>query len=82
MLQRRLHSVNPIIPPEDFAGESGGVVASATIDRDGKVVKLKALSGPEKRRRYCLDAFKKWTFKPYLLNGEPVFVQTTFTVDF
>jgi protein TonB len=40
------------------------------------------VSGPEKLRDAALDAVNQWTYKPYLLNGKPVFVQTQITVNF
>jgi periplasmic protein TonB len=61
---------------------SGAVVMMAKVDKDGKVTELKVISGPEILRVAALDAVRQWTYKPYLLNGRPVFVQTTVTVMF
>ena len=38
--------------------------------------------GGEALRDAALDAVNQWTYKPYLLNGKPVFVQTVITVNF
>ena len=61
---------------------SGAVVMMAKVDKDGKVTELKVISGPEILRVAALDAVRQLTYKPYLLNGRPVFVQTTVTVMF
>ena len=76
-----LHKVDPVYP-EDARDVSGAVVMLATVDDHGKIVKLSAVAGPEKLRDAALSAVNQWTFKPYLLNGRPVFVLTQFTVKF
>ena len=70
------------IYPEDARRDhiSGAVVLAATVDDEGKVLKLSSVSGPEKLRDAALNAANQWTFKPYLLNGRPVFVSTQFAV--
>jgi TonB family protein len=78
-----LHKEDPIYPDDaKQAGVSGYVVMHAKIDPKGKVVDIKVLSGPPMLRDSALDAVKKWTYKPYLLNGSAVFVLTLVTVAF
>lgn len=78
-----LHKEDPIYPDEaKQAGVSGHVVMNAKIDPKGKVVDLKVVSGPPMLCDSALDAVKKWTYKPYLLNGRAVFVLTAVTVAF
>jgi TonB family protein len=78
-----LNKVQPAYPQNaKDAKVSGTVVMVAKIDKTGKVVDLKVVSGPEILRDAALAAVRQWTYKPYLLNGEPVFVQTTVTVNF
>jgi TonB family protein len=78
-----LHKVDPVYPEDAReAGISGAVVMAAMIDDQGKITKLTVMSGPEKLRYAALDAVNQWTYKPYLLNGKPVFVQTQITVNF
>jgi protein TonB len=78
-----LHKVDPVYPEDAReAGISGAVVMAAMIDDQGKITKLTVVSGPEKLRDAALDAVNQWTYKPYLLNGKPVFVQTQITVNF
>jgi protein TonB len=55
---------------------------AAIVDDQGKIVKASVVSGPEKLRDAALNAVNQWTFKPYLLNGRQVFVQTQFVVNF
>jgi periplasmic protein TonB len=80
MAAQILHKEDPIYPADTKA--SGAVVMAATIDREGKVDTLKVISGPDVLRDPALTAVRQWTYKPYLLNGRPVFVQTTVTVNF
>jgi protein TonB len=64
------------------AGVSGVVILAALIDDHGKIAKLSVVSGPEKLRDAATTAVNQWTYKPYLLNGRPVFLQTTITINF
>jgi TonB family protein len=61
---------------------TGTVVLHAIIAQDGTVKKLDAVSGPETLRQSALDAVKQWKYKPALLNGQPVEVDTTVHVVF
>jgi TonB family protein len=76
-----LQKVDPVYP-EDTKNVSGVVVLAATIDDEGKVMSVSVVSGPEKLRDAALTAVRQWTYKPYLLNGKPVFVQTVVSVIF
>lgn len=58
----------------------GTVRLDATIGKDGAVQDLKVISGPKELRQSALDAVNQWKYKPYLLNGNPVEVQTTINV--
>jgi protein TonB len=83
MMRLLLHKVDPIYP-EDARKDhvSGAVVVAAIVDDQGQIVKASVVSGPEKLRDTALNAVNQWTFKPYLLNGRPAFVQTQFVVNF
>lgn len=75
------HKVQPTYPPEaKKARVQGTVKLKATIAKDGTIEDLRVVSGPEKLQQSALDAVKQWTYKPYLLNGEPVEVETTINV--
>jgi protein TonB len=60
----------------------GNVVLHAIIDKDGKVAQLEVVSGHPLLVQAALDAVKQWRYKPTLLNGDPVEVDTTITVTF
>ena len=73
----------PICAPEHKGDPlNGTVVLDAVIGPDGHVANLNVLSGPEALRGCVLDAVSQWTYKPYLLNGAPIDVETTITVSF
>jgi len=60
----------------------GTVVLHAIIDKQGKVAELHTLSGHPSLAPTALEAVRQWRYKPYLLNGEAVEVETTITVNF
>jgi protein TonB len=57
-------------------------VIQATISKNGTIENSHAVSGPTMLRQAALDAVKSWRFRPYLLDGEPVEVDTTVNVVF
>jgi TonB family protein len=62
---------------------SGRVILQARIGSDGHVHGLKVISTPDADLAIAsLAAVRQWTYKPYLLNGEPVDVNTQITVNF
>lgn len=75
--------VDPVYPAEAKTNRlEGSVVLSAKIGPDGTVQDLQAISGPGVLRQPALDAVRQWTYRPYLLNGNPVAVLTTVTINF
>jgi protein TonB len=60
----------------------GSVILHAIIDKDGKVAQLEVISGHPLLVQSALDAVKQWRYKPTMLNGDPVEVDTTITVTF
>jgi TonB family protein len=60
----------------------GAVQLMATISKNGNISAVKVLSGDPQLARAAADAVKQWKYKPYLLNGEPVEIQTQVTVNF
>jgi protein TonB len=78
-----LEKVTPQYPAIAKAARiQGTVVLEATISKDGTIQNLRVISGPPMLRQAALDAVRSWRYKPYLLNGEPVEVQTTVNVVF
>ena len=60
----------------------GDVVLSAVIDTNGHITNLQLVSGHPMLVPAAIAAVKQWRYKPYLLNGQPVEVETTITVIF
>jgi protein TonB len=73
----------PTYPPlAKQARIAGAVVLQAEISKDGSIQNLHVLSGHPMLVPSALEAVKRWKYKPYILNGEPVEVETTITVNF
>ncbi|HEV2387004.1 MAG TPA: energy transducer TonB [Candidatus Acidoferrales bacterium] len=64
------------------AGIQGSVVLKAIIAADGSVEALQYISGPPLLVRAAMDAVRQWRYQPTLLNGHPVEVETSITVNF
>ena len=60
----------------------GTVRLRAIISRDGRITSLEILNGHPFLVRAALDAVRQWRYRPTLLNGEPVEVETSITVIF
>jgi protein TonB len=60
----------------------GTVVLQATISKDGTITNLHVIGGPPMLQAAALEAVRTWRYKPYLLNGEPVEVETQVNVVF
>jgi periplasmic protein TonB len=75
--------VNPNYPPlARQARIQGQVVLRAVISKDGSIENLTLVSGHPMLAPAAIDAVKQWKYKPYLLNGEPVEVDTEVLVNF
>jgi periplasmic protein TonB len=75
--------VNPVYPPlARQARIAGTVVLRAVISKDGSIENLQLISGHPMLAPAAIDAVKQWKYKPYLLNGEPVEVDTEVQVNF
>jgi protein TonB len=79
-LVHRVQPVYPILARQ--ARMQGSVVLRAVIDREGRIEKLQALSGPPVLEQAAIEAVQQWGYKPYLLDGEPIEVETQITVNF
>jgi TonB family protein len=60
----------------------GTVVLQVQISEAGDVTEVRLISGHPLLAPAAIEAVKQWKYKPYLLNGEPVQVETRVTVDF
>lgn len=81
----KLHHVSPVYPASmREAGIAGTVPLEARIDRSGNVASLRVLSAqvhPDLARA-AMAAVEQWRFSPTLLNGQPVDVVMTVSIEF
>jgi len=78
-----IRRVDPQYPREAMSkGIQGDVVLQATITREGNVGGLKFVSGDALLVEAAKDAVRQWKYRPYLLNGEPVEIETSVLVRF
>jgi TonB family protein len=78
-----IRKVQPSYPPlAKQARISGAVVLKAVIGKDSSIKDLQALSGHPMLVQAALDAVRQWRYKPYVVEGEPVEVDTQITVNF
>lgn len=78
-----IHDVAPTYPSE--AGRArieGAVVLMAVIGKDGSVQDVRVESGLPLLAQAAIDAVKQWRYRPYLVNGEPVEVDSRITINF
>ena len=60
----------------------GTVILQATISASGTIENLRVVSGHPMLQQAAMDAVRNWRYRPYLLNGQPVEVETTVNVIF
>jgi len=78
-----VRKVNPTYPPlARQARIQGVVILQAVISKDGNIENLQLISGHPMLAPAAIEAVKQWKYKPYLLNGEPVEVETQVQVNF
>ena len=75
--------VQPNYPPlARQARIQGSVVLQAQISKTGDIENLQLISGHPMLAPAAIEAVKQWKYRPYLLNGEPVEVETQVQVNF
>ena len=78
-----IYRVEPTYPPlAQQARIQGVVVLTAIIGKDGNIQNLQVVGGHPMLAPAAIEAVKHWRYKPFLLNGQPVEVETTVTVTF
>jgi protein TonB len=78
-----LKRVQPVYPHAAMQMRvAGSVQIQATIDKGGNISSVKVLSGDPILARAAVDAVKQWKYKPYMLDGDAVEIQTQVTVNF
>jgi TonB family protein len=79
-----IHQVRPVYPRAALQHyEQGTVVLQAIIGKDGVIKDLHIISSPsDDLAKAAMGAVEQWRYRPYVLNGEPVEVDTTINVNF
>jgi len=78
-----IRKVSPNYPPlARQARIQGTVILQAQISKDDSIQNLQLISGHPMLAPAAIEAVKQWKYKPYLLNGEPVEVETQVQVNF
>jgi protein TonB len=75
--------IQPTYPPlARQARIQGTVLLQAEISKNGDIENLRLISGHPMLAPAAIEAVKQWKYRPYILNGEPVEVETQITVNF
>ena len=78
-----IRKVQPVYPAlARSARIQGTVLLQAVIGKQGNIEKLQVVSGHPMLVRAALEAVRQWRYRPYILNGDPVEVETQITVNF
>jgi periplasmic protein TonB len=78
-----IHRVQPVYPPMARSARiQGPVELEAMISKEGKIDRLQLLSGHPLLVKAAIDAVSQWRYRPYVLNGEAIEVETRITVNF
>jgi protein TonB len=78
-----VYRIEPAYPPLARQAHIQGVVLlTAVIDKDGNIQNLQVMSGHPMLAPAAIEAVKRWRYKPFLLNGQPLEVESTVTVTF
>jgi periplasmic protein TonB len=77
-----LKTIPPYPAIAKATGTSGTVTLAATISTTGTIENLRVISGPAMLQRAAADAVRTWRYRPYLLNNQPIEVETTISVVF
>jgi protein TonB len=73
LLEFAVQKINPVYPPTARTLRQTGVVRlEVTVDEEGKVTAVQNLSGPSLLQTAAKDAVRKWKFKPFMRDGQPV----------
>lgn len=79
----KIKDMAPIYPPQaKYDHIQGRVLMSAVISKNGDIVDLEVLDGPIELVVSAVNAVRQWKYRPYILKGEPVDVDTQITVNY
>jgi protein TonB len=80
---RLINKVVPMYPAAaKLQGVQGTVILNGVISKEGHFKKLQVLAGPPMLQQPAIDAVRQWAYTPYLLDGQPVEVETDVNVVF
>jgi protein TonB len=78
-----IHQVQPVYPQTAVTTRTeGAVTLTAIISKSGEIESLRVISGHPLLVEAAREAVSRWRYRPYILNGEPVEVETQITVNF
>jgi periplasmic protein TonB len=78
-----IRKVQPVYPQlAKTARIQGAVVLFAVISKSGTIDNLRVLSGHPMLVQAAITAVRQWQYRPYILNHEPIEVDTQITVNF
>jgi len=78
-----IHRIEPAYPTLAMRARiSGPVVLHAIISKEGEIKELSLVSGHPLLAPAAIEVVRQWRYRPFLLNGEPIEVETTITVTF
>lgn len=78
-----VYKVQPVYPPMARAARiQGAVVLRAIISKGGTIEDLQVMSGHPMLVKAAIDAVSQWRYRPYILNSQPIEVETHVTVNF
>ena len=79
---RGMAEAEPDIAAPAGATEQGSVLLQVVVSKTGAVQEAVAISGPEDLKRAAIDGVMGWSYKPYLLNGQPQDIQSSILLNF
>ena len=78
-----IRKVEPKYPPLAITARiQGSVVLAAMISKSGEIENLRLVSGQPMLVRSAIDAVSQWRYRPFILNGDVIEVETQITVNF
>src|SRR5579859_6015024 len=80
LLQKRVEPLYPMIALRSRI--QGTVQLHAVISKEGRIENLQLIEGHPMLVEAAINAVRQWQYKPYMLSGEPVEVETTVSVNF
>jgi protein TonB len=78
-----IKKIAPVYPANALRlRKQGAVELLATVSKTGAITKIQVLGGEAMLAQAAVDAVRQWKYRPFLLNAEPVEIQTQITINF